>query len=134
MTNNDYFHALLAVSLRLPMYLVDQGAGRIDDPEVSSLRMLHYLRGYTMGAEDDPGAHRYIVEIFNENDTASLQILHNAAIVDDLVEHKYRFSVQLKGPFDGFNSADYPGTKASGLGEYYFHKSTGSSDGDIQVP
>jgi hypothetical protein len=114
---------MLAIALCLAMYLGDQGAGGIDYLQVSLVRLLHHRRRYPVGAEDDQGVSWYIGDILNKGDTAGLEVLHNAAIVDDLMEYEKRCAVQLEGPFDGLDGTDHPCTKPPWLSEYDFHGS-----------
>src|SRR5690606_35163348 len=81
----------------------------------------HRLRD-AVGAEDHGGAVGHLVQLLDEDRAALLEIVHDVAVVDDLVAHVDRRAERLDRTLDDLDRAIDAGAEATGIGEEDVHK------------
>src|SRR5262249_20359962 len=91
---------LLRVTNGLEVDLCDEGAGRVDHPEVSDRRSFTNGRGYAVSAEDACRPLGYLVELVHEDRALLPECLDHVPVVDDLAPYVDRHTHDLEGPLD----------------------------------
>ena len=74
-----------------------------------------------MGAEDQGGAVRDLIDLIDEDGPAGAEPLDHEAVVDHLVTDIDGWGEEVQDPLDDFDGAIDSGTKAAGIGEENIH-------------
>ena len=116
-SDQDQLVAGLAVAGDLQVDLGDQGAGGVEDPQTPPVGLLAHGLGDPVGAEDDGGPVRDLVQLVDEDGAAALQSFHDEAVVDHLVADVDRCPVEVEHALDDLDGTVDAGTEAAGVGE-----------------
>ncbi len=84
MTDQDHLQIFFGVALALAMDFGDQRAGRVDDRQLTQLRLVLDLLGDAMGAEHGDGAGGNFMQLVHEPRALGAQIVDHTLVVDDL--------------------------------------------------
>ena len=80
-----------------------------------------------MCAKHQGGASRHIIQVFNEDGTTALEVIHHIGVVHNFVAHIHGFTKFQQRPVDDFYGAVNACTKAPRFGQYDFFKVLHSS-------
>ena len=117
MADEDHIATLAGVASDLHVHLGHQGTGGVEHLEISPLRLILDGLGDAVRREDDGGAIGHLVELADEHGAHRPQPLDDMAVVDHLMAHEDRCTVELDRPLDDVDGAVDAGAEAARIGE-----------------
>src|SRR5690606_14719449 len=118
-----------AMARDLEVHLGHQRAGRVEHLQSAPLRLLAHRARDAVGAEDHGAAVGHLVELFDEDRPAALEVLDHEAVVHHLVPHVDRRPEGLDGALDDLDRAIDAGAETAGIGEDDVHGGHSSAPG-----
>jgi hypothetical protein len=103
------------------MDLGHQRTGSVEDFETAFRCQEAYRLRYAVGAENQRGALRNILQIINKDGTLGLEVIDHEAVMHDFVTYINGRTESLQCAFDDGDGAVDAGTKAAGVGENNVH-------------
>ena len=121
--DQDDLPATFRVADGLCVHLGDQWAGGVNGGEVPAAGFIADLRAHAMGTEDHDRAAWHLIDGFDECDATVLESLYDVLVVNNLVEHVDRFTLdhveKLIDHVDGHVDAS---AEAAGVCQDDFHE------------
>jgi len=121
MADQNALAAVAAVARDFHMHLGHQRAGGIEHFEAAALGFLAHGLGHAMGAEDDDGVVRHLVQLLDEHRTAGTQVLDHELVVHHFMTHVDRRAEHFQRTIDDLDGAVDAGAEATGVGEFDLH-------------
>jgi hypothetical protein len=110
------------VTTDLQVHLGDEGAGRVEDPQPSPLRLAVDRPRHPVRAEYDGGTVRDLGQFLDKHRAPCTQTLNDMAVVHNLVPDIDGSTEHLQGPLHDLDGTVDPGTKAPGVGKHDLHR------------
>src|SRR3569832_2149693 len=109
------------MAFHLEMDLGDERAGRIEDFEPASRRLVAHGLGDAVGAEDHDLPVGHFIELVDEHHTLVAQPVHHELVEHHFVPHVHRSAEQHVRALDDVDGAIDAGAKTAGIGELDLH-------------
>src|SRR6056297_353169 len=109
---------LQAVTRHFHMYFGHQWTGSIEHLERSLARLFPHGTGYTMGAENNDTVVGHLMQFIDEQRATRTQVVHDEAVVHDLVPHIDRRPEHLQSAIDYVDGTIHAGTESARVGQF----------------
>ena len=106
MPNQHDIIAKTSVTLALVVDFRHQRTGGVDDVQFAGGGRLFHIAGNTMRTENRDGPQRNLIDFANKNSAAFAQLIDDVGIVNDLVAHIDRGTVEIDCTLDNINGAN----------------------------
>src|SRR5580693_8173969 len=100
------------------MHFGDERAGGVNHAQLPFLCFGAHARWDAVGAENENRADGNFLDGFDKNGAATAQLVHDVAVMHDLVMDVYRIAVGFEREFDDIDRADYSRAEAAGANTY----------------
>jgi hypothetical protein len=123
MANHHYGTTLGAMAGNFQMHLGHQRTSGIKDAQVTLCRFRHNRPGYTVGAEDDSCAIRYLAQIGNEHCAFSSQIIDDIFVMHNFMPDINGRAKQIKRALNDSDGAFNASAKAARVSQQDVYES-----------
>src|SRR5229473_6862473 len=97
----------------LQVNLRDQGAGRVDHLELAALGFVADCRRYSMRAKNDARTLRHLRQLLYKDGSRLAQFVHYVPVVDDLLTHIDRRTVEVEHDLDDIDRPHHARAKTT---------------------
>ena len=120
--NHDEVVAFFVHLGHFHMHFGDQRTGGVKHIEAAFIRLLPNGLRHTVRAEHQGCASGHIGQVFDEDGTFGLEVVHHIGVVHDFMADIDRRTKFADGPFNDFNGAVHARAKTPGFGQHHVHE------------